>query len=108
MTKAEQQKLWENRIAEYRASGQKAIEWCAAHIVTPRQLWYWLRKFRNQNSPSHTRSTRWLPVELSEQPPAEQDDGSLLIRIGQAGIEVKPGFNPELLSQVIRVLVALC
>jgi hypothetical protein len=26
MTKAEQQKLWENRIAEYRASGQKAKE----------------------------------------------------------------------------------
>lgn len=107
MTKAEQQKLWETRIAEYRASGLKAKEWCAAHNITTRQLWYWLRKFKNQNDPSHTRPTRWLPVELSEQSPADQGD-SLLIRIGQAGIEVKPGFDPELLSQVVRVLVTLC
>jgi len=93
MTKAEKQNLWETRIAEYRASGLKAKEWCAAHNVTPRQLWYWLRKFKNQNGPSHTRPTRWLPIELSEQSPADQD-GSLLIRIGQAGISGTRGQVP--------------
>jgi len=107
MTKAEQQKLWETRIIEYRASGLKAKEWCAAHNVTPRQLWYWLRKFKNQNDSFPARSTRWLPVELSEQSPAEQGD-SLLIRIGRARIEIKPGFDPALLSQIVRVLVTLC
>ncbi|WP_279286349.1 IS66 family insertion sequence element accessory protein TnpA [Desulfofundulus sp. TPOSR] len=40
MTRNELQKLWETRIAEYRASGQSAKAWCAAHNVTPRQLWY--------------------------------------------------------------------
>ncbi|AOQ22925.1 hypothetical protein MTAT_24380 [Moorella thermoacetica] len=66
MTKAELQKLWENRIAEYRASGQSVKEWCASHDdVTPRQLWYWLRKFKNQKDTSPI--TRWLPVEVSEQ-----------------------------------------
>jgi len=107
MTKAELQKEREKRITEYRASGLKAKEWCAVHNVTPSQLWYWLRKFKNRNGPSHTSPSRWLPVELSEQSPADQGD-SLLIRIGQAGIEVKSGFDQDLLSQVIRILVALC
>ncbi|NHM26002.1 helix-turn-helix domain-containing protein [Desulfofundulus sp. TPOSR] len=104
MTKAEKQKLWETRVAEYRASGQSAKAWCAAHNVTPRQLWYWLRKFK-ESSPAG--STRWLPVELSKQSPSDQGD-SLLLKIGQACIEVKPGFDPALLSQVVRVLVSLC
>ncbi|WP_420825483.1 IS66 family insertion sequence element accessory protein TnpA [Thermanaerosceptrum fracticalcis] len=46
MTKAERQKEWETRIAEYRASGQSVKEWCAAHNVKPQQLWYWLRGIR--------------------------------------------------------------
>ncbi|AOQ24479.1 hypothetical protein MTAT_28790 [Moorella thermoacetica] len=84
MTKAELQKLWETRIAEYRASGQSVKEWCASHNdVTPRQLWYWLRKFKNQNGVLSAQSTRWLPVEVSEQS-SEVHGNSLLISIGQA------------------------
>nr|WP_297199559.1 hypothetical protein [Thermanaeromonas sp.] len=42
MTRAELQKLWEVRIAEYRESGQSVKEWCASHEgISPRQLWYW-------------------------------------------------------------------
>ncbi len=46
MTKAERQKEWESRIAEYRASGQSVKEWCTANDIKPERLWYWLRKHR--------------------------------------------------------------
>jgi hypothetical protein len=46
MTKAERQKEWANRIAEYRASGQSVKEWCAANNVKPERLWYWLRRYK--------------------------------------------------------------
>ncbi|OIQ58572.1 IS66 family insertion sequence element accessory protein TnpA [Neomoorella thermoacetica] len=108
MTKAELQELWASRIAEYRDSGQSVKEWCATHEgVSPRQLWYWLRKYKNQNGVLSVQSTRWLPVEVSEQSSGVHGN-PLLIRIGQADIEVKPGFDPALLSQVVRVLVELC
>ncbi|MGI9862694.1 helix-turn-helix domain-containing protein [Moorella naiadis] len=108
MTKGERQELWATRIAEYQASGQSVKEWCASHEdVSPRQLWYWLRQYKNQNGVLSTQSTRWLPVEIRE--PSSGDQGnSLLVRIGKTCIEVKPGFDPALLSQVIRVLVAIC
>ncbi|WP_258359291.1 IS66 family insertion sequence element accessory protein TnpA [Moorella sulfitireducens] len=67
MTKAERQALWKTRIAEYQASGQSVKEWCASHEdVSPKQLWYWLRKYKNRNGVTPGKSNRWLPVEVSE------------------------------------------
>ncbi|KYH30053.1 MULTISPECIES: IS66 family insertion sequence element accessory protein TnpA [Moorella] len=108
MTKAERQALWETRIAEYKKSGQSVREWCATHEdVNPKQLWYWLRKYKNQDVVYPGNSNRWLPVEIRE-PSSGVQGNSLLVRIGKTCIEVKPGFDPALLSQVVKVLVALC
>lgn len=102
MTRAQREKEWEIRIAQYQASGQSAKEWCAANNIKPERLWYWLR--RNETK---QKSTRWLPVEVAGQPTTSQHN-TLLIKVGEASIEVKPGFNPDLLSETIRVLVTLC
>ncbi|GEA17573.1 IS66 family insertion sequence element accessory protein TnpA [Moorella sp. E306M] len=108
MTKAERQALWETRIAEYKKSGQRVREWCATHEdVSPKQLWYWLRKYKNQDVVSSGKSNRWLPVEVTDQTSIEQGH-TLLVKIGPASIEVRSGFDPALLSQVVKVLVALC
>ena len=105
MTRAERQKEWETRIAEYRASGQTAREWCAANEVHPAQLWYWLRKYKPRDT-ALMNSTQWLSVRVGEE--AEDLGDSLIIRVGEASIEVKPGFNPALLSEVVRVLITVC
>jgi hypothetical protein len=44
----EVRQAWESRVVAYKASGQSATEWCAAHQLTTHQLWYWLRKFSNK------------------------------------------------------------
>ncbi|APC07626.1 IS66 family insertion sequence element accessory protein TnpA [Neomoorella thermoacetica] len=108
MTKAERQALWATRIAEYKKSGQSVRKWCSSHEeVNPKQLWYWLQKYKNQDAVSPGKSDQWLPVKITEQASIEQDH-TLLVNVGSASIEVKPGFDPALLSQVIRVLVSLC
>jgi len=106
MTKAERQKEWENRITAYKASGRSTKEWCAAHDLKPHQLWYWLRKHQLADSQTGM-SSRWLPVEFSD-PEPENHTSSLLIKVGQATVEVKPGFDPTLLSEIVRTLAALC
>jgi len=35
-------------------------------------------------------------------------DAGLLVRVGRGVIEVRPGFDPDLLSMVVRVLSAIC
>ncbi|AKX96027.1 hypothetical protein MTHERMOG20_16870 [Moorella thermoacetica] len=88
-------------------SGQSVKEWCAAHENVSRQLWDWLRKYKNQDGIARGKTNRWLPVEITEQTSIEQGH-TLLVKIGPTSIEVRPGFDPALLAQVVWVLIALC
>lgn len=106
MTKTELRKEWSARVAAYKASGQSASAWCAANNLQPRQLWYWLRKHKNIETPA-VKPSQWLSVEVSELKP-NSPQGTLLVRVGQATVEIRPGFNPVLLSDVVRILAELC
>lgn len=100
MTKEERQKLWGARIAEFKASGQSVNAWCTEHNVSSQQLWYWLKKERQQESTEKTVS--WLPVNISN----SGLPSSLFVRVGEVTIEVNPGFNPKLLLEIVNTLVA--
>ena len=108
MTKTQQQRRqqWQQWIAEYRASGLSAREWCASHGVNPHRLWYWLRRFRTEEESG---ATKWLPVDLhGVETRGQPEDGCLVVRVGKAAVEVRPGFDSELLLAVLRVLLAVC
>lgn len=107
MTRAERQKEWENRINQYRDSGKSVREWCEANNVRAERLWYWLRRYKTDKNTPLIQSKQWLPVEVREHSPINKDN-SLMIRVGEAQIEVKEGFDPTLLSQVVSALVSLC
>ena len=114
MTRAEREKErqeWETRIEEFRASGQSVSEWCAANGVKPGRLWYRLRQERRQGKVDNGTNVAPVWLEAKVTGPAgteEQEDKRLLIRIGEASVEVRAGFDPELLSGVVRVLLATC
>jgi len=80
-------------------------EWCATNGVKPNRLWYWLRRTRES---LETKPTTWVPVELSSMFPGEQVCNALVLKVGKASIEVRPGFDPDLLSTVVRVLSGIC
>lgn len=100
----ELRKEWERRIATFRESGETQSKWCQVNDVRLHQLRYWLRKIEH---PAKSEvSTRWVPVNLVDVP-CESDE-KLLIKIGDTSIEVKPGFNPSFLADVVRTLRSSC
>ena len=105
MSQAEVRQEWEVRIAAYRSSGQTAAEWCAVHQLHPRQLWYWIRKFKTSKA-TVTPSSRWMAVNVDHS--FKENESALRVRIGSAVIEVHPSFNPALFSEVVRTLQTLC
>lgn len=108
MTKAELADLrecWRARVAEFRASGQTGAAWCAAHQIKEHQLWYWIRKFPVENNPKES-SPNWIPVQIHES--IEVTEHPLLVRVGQATIEVRAGYDSGLLRDVVRTLATLC
>jgi transposase-like protein len=105
MTQAENRQKWEARVAAYQASGQSSAEWCAAHQVERRQLWYWLRKFKNTKN-AMSPDPQWVSVNVDKQ--LKESESILLVRVGAASIEVKTDYNPALLANVVRTLQTLC
>ncbi|MFO7802404.1 MAG: hypothetical protein R6V55_08935 [Desulfovermiculus sp.] len=97
MTKVERKNQWAARIAEFKVSGQSVRAWCADHGVNPRQMWYWLKKERQESADP---KLSWLPLDLSN----ASLQNALVIRIGRVAIDVKPGFDPKLLLDVVKTL----
>lgn len=107
MTREGMAELWISRVNDYRASGERVATWCGRHQVTPRQLGYWMRKLKKaeQLTPSASRP-QWVSVRVDE--PASDGAAPILVRVGAVAIEVRSGFEPSLLADVVRALKTLC
>ncbi len=101
----ERRQQWEERVIAYRSSGQNVREWCAANDVKPERMWYWLRQAKSQGGKEQ--STAWLQAVVSSGTVPGEGAG-LVVRVGKASVEVRPGFDPDLLRAVIRALSAIC
>jgi transposase-like protein len=93
-------RLWASLVEEFRASGLGQAAWCRQHGYKVRQLQYWLRKFRATDAAASEAPT-WLPVPVA---PSTDFPESLVVRVGAAAIDIRPGFNPDLLRAVVRTL----
>lgn len=102
MSQTELRKEWELRIAEFRASGLTQTKWCEENDLKIHQFHYWLRKIEKPPDSS----PKWIPITMDEQVDDSKD--SIQIRIGKAYIEVKPGFDPSHLADVVRTLGPIC
>src|SRR5690606_42149241 len=105
MTQVEKRQKWASQVASFKASDLSAAAWCAAHDVKAHQLYYWINKFISEDEPA-VKETQWLSMEVGGLDTSHQTE-VLNIKVGKATIEVSPGFNPSLLSEVIRTLVVL-
>jgi hypothetical protein len=77
--------------------------WCDAHHVTKEQLKYWLSKFKVVPSEVVTTPTHWVPLTVAD-PVQFTNHASLVVYIGPAHIEIRSGFNPRLLREVMQAL----
>ena len=105
MKKSELRIEWEQRIANFLSSGQSASKWCAANEVSIHQFWYWKKRLKNTQDNVND-SPKWLSLEMDDS--IENLKSRLIVRVGQASVEVEPGFDPRLLADVVRTLQSLC
>jgi transposase-like protein len=100
MTHTERRQQWKTRIEAYKASGLSSREFCRQYNITTRQLYYWLRKETLKEQTDNT--VQWLSVSLSSKEDIAEDN-FLTVKVGPAVIEVRQGFDEELLLHVVKV-----
>ncbi|GGG20444.1 MULTISPECIES: IS66 family insertion sequence element accessory protein TnpA [Paenibacillus] len=94
---------WVVRIAEYQTSGLTMAAWCQTHSLTKEKLKYWIRKAK-PNATSHPLPHSPRFVSLTTTKDIECSSSSLVVHIGRAKIELREGFNPQLLREVVQAL----
>lgn len=104
MKSGELRRLWERRLAEYKTSGKTITAWCRDNAVTESQYHYWRRKIESQKD---QQMVKWIAIDPDATPQEEIFPEPIAIHIRQVTIEVKKGFDRELLQDVIKVLKTL-
>lgn len=106
-TTPELRKRWETCVAEFRASGQSFPAWCAEHDVNVHTLRYWVQKLKREACTPEREPVQWLSVEVDGVRRHAITSG-LVVRIGDASVEVHPGCDLLLLREVVQALATLC
>jgi hypothetical protein len=108
MTKTEYRNEWESRVVNFKSSGMGVTVWCKANNVNKERFKYWLYKNNKPTiTPAAKTSKQWIAIETA--PVAlNKQESILIINIGQASIQIKPGFDAVLLGDVVKALAGRC
>ncbi len=101
----ELRELWKVRILDYKESGKNMSQWCKENDLKVHQLRYWLEKYDAIERQPQPQSSKWLSVEVDT---VELKQCSLTVDVNGISIEVKPGFDPSLLRDVVKALKQPC
>ncbi len=100
----EKRDYWQKHIDALKSSGQTRKAYCETNQLNSSTLDYWCRKLGPSRKKNKINKAGWIPLRIEE-------DGSpsgIDLRVGKIAIAVKPGFDPLLLTELLRTLGALC
>jgi hypothetical protein len=98
---------WRQQVREFEVSGLSRQSYCDQKQIKIYQLDYWRKKFGKAESVEPISTKSWIPLAVRDDRAAEETSG-ICLRIGRLAIEVKPGFDRELLAEVLRVVDPTC
>jgi hypothetical protein len=98
---------WRHRVQAFESSGLTRNGYRQRNGIKVHQLDYWRRKFRKLNSTDRGPAGGWIPLKIREDQAIERGSG-VCLRIGRLEIEVKPGFDRQILTDVLGIVDPIC
>lgn len=109
--KPEDRTVWEKRVNEYKASGQSQAAWCKEKGINPNTFNYWYLKFKT-TATQKKKPVKWLALDTKaieiKPKPGIEPACAIDVKIAWVTIEVKPGFDPAHLLNIVKTLSKLC
>lgn len=90
-------------VAECRASGMTAKEWCRLKGIEYRKYCDWATRVNREAR--QDKQEQWVDVTIAKK---DGNNGAVKLHCGNLTISVEPGFNPALLLDILKVVQALC
>jgi hypothetical protein len=96
--------VWRQHVEAFKKSGLTRPAYCRKHRIPVSRLDYWRRKLSNAEIANE--AAQWVPVTIAEE--ASEVDPGIQLWIGKLRIELRPGFDPKLLSEILRAVGGPC
>ncbi|QTL97702.1 hypothetical protein GM661_18025 [Iocasia frigidifontis] len=100
--------IWIERIQDYKASSLTAAKWCEENGLNINSLRYYIHKFNKEKKEQESSQTKWTAVFPARAENNNSETKTIKITIGQAIIEVVPGFDSNTFETLIRILKEQC
>ena len=104
---------WKQLILDFQSSGMKLYEWCESRNVTKDMYYYWLRKIREYACDELV--TKSVPKQavthlkkLEVMAPVPDTSAAVIIRLGNATIEINEGTSQQTIQAVLLALQSVC
>ena len=104
-TNPEKANYWRQQIEAIKSSGLTRRAYCEKNEIKLSTLDYWCQKLsRSEKENNQANKAGWIPLQIAEGGSASGID----LRVGRITVVVKPGFDRELLAEVIRAVDPIC
>ena len=100
----EKREYWQKHIDALKSSGQTRKKYSETNQLNSSTLDYWCRKLSVSGKKKEPKKTGWIPLRIEE----DGSSSGIDLRIGRIIVAVKPGFDPALLTALLRTIGALC
>lgn len=100
-------KQWRKHVEEFRNSGLTREAYSKRKRIQVYQLDYWRKKFSlPSKTPVALGKDQWIPLQISDRP--IKKDSCIDLWVGSVRVEVKHGFDPQLLAEVLQAIGPRC
>jgi hypothetical protein len=98
---------WHKHVEAFRVSGLTREVYSRESGIRTYQLDYWRRKFtRLKKTQAAVPTKQWVPLVITNQMP--ENNSHIDLWIGSVRMEIKPGFDPKLLNEILRAVDSRC
>jgi hypothetical protein len=92
---------WKDRVNKFTNSGLSMRKWCEANGYKLCTLHYWIKKFKDIENKS---GVKWAIADMNNHLDSSKNSEALTVKLGLFSIEVRSGFEPKLLQDIVKVL----
>jgi hypothetical protein len=98
---------WQHHVEAFRASGLTREAYCKRERLWVHKLDYWRRKLSHSAGTAPTVPVnQWVSLKINKE--LEEKDPHIDLWVGQARIEIRPGFDSRLLAEILQAVGPQC
>lgn len=106
-TSEETIQYWQKHVEAFKSSGLTREAYSKETGIGIYQLDYWRRKISRKKKPQAIiPAKQWMPVKIIDQLP--ENNSHIDLWIGSVRMEIKLGFDPKLLNEILRAVDSRC